>query len=199
MARRTTSFFVLIAAISLFLLAVNHLFAFVVVLTGSMEPAVPKGSLVVIARFGGWRVGDVVLYRAGGALVLHRIIEEGDGVFRTKGDASQSRDPWLVPSEAVIGKAVFSIPFLGRMLFALREPLVFASVTTSIYFISLSAPAWRSLIKTFGMGLLRGFRVRGRAACACKRLRLRPSPLLHREDAAAVFGATRQKTAAKAM
>lgn len=128
-----------------FLLTASHFFALVIVLTDSMEPAVPRGSLAVVAKFGDWQVGDIVLYRAFGALILHRVIEEKNGMFRTKGDAAQSWDPWLIPRESIIGKVVLIIPLLGKILLILREPLVFAATVTSIYLSSVAISARRDL------------------------------------------------------
>ncbi|MEM3958477.1 MAG: signal peptidase I [Thermoproteota archaeon] len=118
------------------LLAISNFFAIVIVLTGSMEPTVPRGSLVVVAKFGDFHVGDIVLYRAFNTLILHRVVEERDGMFKTKGDAAQSWDPWLVPREAVVGKAVSVIPFLGYTLSILRKPITFAATITLVYIIS---------------------------------------------------------------
>jgi len=135
------------AAFLSFLLVASHLFALVIVLTGSMEPAVPRGSLVVVAKFGDWQIGDIILYRAFNTLILHRVIEEKNGVFRTKGDAAQSWDPWLVPREAIIGKAVLIIPLLGEVVFRLRDPLTFATIITSIYFITTAISMRRNLLE----------------------------------------------------
>lgn len=79
------------------------------VLTGSMNPTVATGSLVVGTRVTatGVRVGDIVMfappppYRApGGAPIAHRILQvasrHGDRYLTTKGDANPVADPWLI-------------------------------------------------------------------------------------------------------
>lgn len=121
-----------IALLSALFVSTNF-FVMVAVLTSSMEPTVPRGSLVLVAKTSICQVGDIVLYRAFNILVLHRVIEERDGMIKTKGDAAQSPDPWLVPREAIIGRAILIIPFLGEVLFLLKSPLAFASLVTSVY------------------------------------------------------------------
>ena len=79
------------------------------VLTGSMNPTVPAGSLVAGTRInaGAVQVGDIVVfvppppYRApGGAPIAHRILHvasrQGDSYLTTKGDANRVADPWLI-------------------------------------------------------------------------------------------------------
>lgn len=79
------------------------------VLTGSMSPTVPAGSLVVGTRVtpAGVRVGDIVMfvppspYRApSGDPIAHRIVgvasRRGARYLTTKGDANAVADPWLI-------------------------------------------------------------------------------------------------------
>jgi signal peptidase I len=76
----------------------------------SMEPFVLDGDKVrVRACRGGCSVGDVVLFQAGGGLVLHRVIgfQNSGGVafLLAKGDNRLDPDP-PVQVDAVLGKAV---------------------------------------------------------------------------------------------
>ena len=70
------------------------------VLSGSMDPAIKQGSMVVVEQVDihDLRVGDVMLFNApidGHPAVVHRVHEIGtiDGrpAFRTKGDANRTR------------------------------------------------------------------------------------------------------------
>ena len=79
----------------------------------SMAPSIRDGDLVVTTRR--WRdggVGDVVLVqRAGdGQLLLHRVIEQGAGWRRTKGDASLSPDTERFTDAATLGVLAAVIP-----------------------------------------------------------------------------------------
>ena len=81
----------------------------VVVLSGSMEPAFPVGSVIYYhsAPFTAIEEGDAITFRAGDqAMVTHRVtgISSLSAEFRTKGDANESEDPNPVPYEAVLGR-----------------------------------------------------------------------------------------------
>ena len=69
-------------------------------------------------------VGDVLLYRAGDALVAHRLLAHAqDGRLRLRGDYMAADDP-LVCADAILGKLV-TVRRRGRVLRADRGPLRF--------------------------------------------------------------------------
>lgn len=89
----------------------------VVVMSGSMEPAIRTGSLAFIDT--GEREifeGDVISFTAGGLLVTHRVIGITEQGYRTKGDNNDDPDAGIVKASSVQGKILFSIPRLGRFL-----------------------------------------------------------------------------------
>jgi len=84
------------------------------VATGSMEPSIPAGSLVVAVRDERFYQGDVVVYAMAGSgyKLMHRVVEVGvDGLLVTA-DA-QPGYVEHVGWERVQGKVVLAIPFLG--------------------------------------------------------------------------------------
>jgi len=90
------------------------------VLSGSMEPQLQVGSVVVTrpAALGEIKVGDIITYASprDGNLTSHRVIEvigSTPSQFRTKGDANEDADPFTVPAENVVGKVCFHLPYLG--------------------------------------------------------------------------------------
>lgn len=90
------------------------------VLSGSMEPAYPTGSLIAVKEIAPeeLKVDDVITYRLGPSTVAtHRIIEildsEGDPEFRTKGDANEHPDGGTVLAENIIGTPILTIPEAG--------------------------------------------------------------------------------------
>ena len=100
------------------------------VLSGSMEPAYPVGSLIYVkdvdtARLG---VGDVITFRLDeNTVATHRITEvvsgEADTLrFRTKGDANEVEDGALVREQDVIGSSVFTIAWIGFDASFLKHP-----------------------------------------------------------------------------
>jgi len=84
-----------------------------VVSGSSMSPSIRDGDLVLTARLWlGGSVGDIVLVKrsSDGQLLLHRVIEEGEGWRRTKGDASLSPDAERITDAAVLGGLAAVIP-----------------------------------------------------------------------------------------
>ncbi|MUV87370.1 signal peptidase I [Natronomonas sp. CBA1123] len=87
-----------------------------VVLSGSMEPAISPGDVVIVAS-GPVTVGDVITYRTGNEVpTTHRIVEEVDGAYRTKGDANENADAGLVAPEQVLGSVIVIIPLIGYVI-----------------------------------------------------------------------------------
>ena len=90
---------------------------------GSMEPAIPIGSLVFVQNVdsAAIRVGDVVTIKADNDVVFtHRVIgitTSGDALsFQTQGDANESPDVALAPSRAIVGRVASFVPTLGYLL-----------------------------------------------------------------------------------
>lgn len=92
------------------------------VVSGSMEPAISVGDLVVVHREGAYQAGDVIAFQDGGALTTHRIVAEGPEGFVTKGDANNAQDARPVAAEQVAGRVVLAIPFAGSAALFLRTP-----------------------------------------------------------------------------
>lgn len=90
----------------------------VVVLSGSMEPSYPVGSLTYYhsATFDEIQVGDVITFKAVDSLVTHRVKEINDlsRTFITKGDNNETQDIKPVEESDFVGKtSTFAIPYLG--------------------------------------------------------------------------------------
>ena len=102
------------------------------VLSGSMEPEYPVGSLIYVKKMdcAQLRIGDVITFMVDeDTVVTHRIAEiipdenESNTLwFRTKGDANKQEDTNPVHYRNVIGKAVFSIPYLGYVADYIQNP-----------------------------------------------------------------------------
>ena len=94
-----------------------------VILTGSMRPDLPPGTLVVTRPVATTLpgVGSVVTYqRASGeaTVVTHRVVAQGisavgEPVVRTQGDANPVPDPgWIRPVQ-IRGEHWYDVPYLG--------------------------------------------------------------------------------------
>lgn len=113
-----------------------------IVLSGSMDPAMPAGAVAVVEDLDPARVavGDVITFdfppEDPEILVTHRVVEvtdlEGGGLaFRTKGDANEEADFSLVPARNVRGRVILAIPYVGYA----RD--LFKSLTGLVFFIIL--------------------------------------------------------------
>lgn len=101
------------------------------VLTGSMRPTMPPGTLVVDRAVAPAQVhvGDVITFMprpADPSLVTHRVVAQGidamgDRVFFTRGDANDVRDPEPVHGYQVVGKRWYFVPYLGYVVEALTS------------------------------------------------------------------------------
>ena len=91
-------------------LSVPRLFGYSIysVVSGSMEPALPVGSIVYVepAGFTEIRIGDVIAFDDEGTVVTHRVIEDRpqESAFITKGDANSSPDILPTPYWKLIGR-----------------------------------------------------------------------------------------------
>lgn len=97
------------------------------VLTGSMEPEYPVGSLIYVKEKDPetLQVGDVITYRLSeDTVVTHRIVEidTEDQTVTTKGDANESNDGQPVAFDSIVGKAEYKIPYLGFISMNIKTP-----------------------------------------------------------------------------
>ena len=95
------------------------------VLSGSMEPAIHTGDVVVAQEISALeaRIGDVVVFRDPDdqrILITHRVraIRVASGVvhFTTKGDANNTVERWTVPADGSVGLVRFDVRRLGFAL-----------------------------------------------------------------------------------
>lgn len=101
-----------------------------IVKSGSMEPAIPTGSLVIVKPAAIYNKGDIITFGKDTKTDIpttHRIIAVNDnGSFVTKGDANEEQDPNPVSRGEVIGEVMFHIPGAGYVLDFARQPIGFA-------------------------------------------------------------------------
>ena len=98
-----------------------------VVLSGSMEPEIQTGGIVLIKPVdtADVRVGDIITFGERRVGTTHRVVEilhaESGLMFRTKGDANQEADLDLVPAGSVRGRVALDVPYVGRVIDALKD------------------------------------------------------------------------------
>ncbi len=98
------------------------------VLTPSMEPELSVGDMVIVKLANADEIaeGDVITFNPSSetdAYLTHRVTQlfpdyQGTGVtcFKTKGDANETEDSFLVDSSRLIGKVAFHIPKIGYIV-----------------------------------------------------------------------------------
>ena len=92
------------------------------VLSGSMEPEISKGDLLIIREVDELNENDIVVFEDKSSLVVHRIIEMQDEKIITKGDANNVADEPIEKS-LVRGKVILWIPFVGTIIDFLKTPV----------------------------------------------------------------------------
>ena len=101
------------------------------VYTGSMEPAIPVGGVVVIKPVNPetLKIGDIICFQLlDPPSITHRIINITDQGFITKGDANDGPDLWTVKPENIIGKVEMTIPYVGYLGYFVKTPLGFTTL-----------------------------------------------------------------------
>jgi signal peptidase len=103
-----------------------------VVLTGSMEPTVPVGSIVYSQKSStnAYDPGDIISFKNKNDLtVTHRIAGKKNSksgmMYQTKGDANNVTDTDSLPEDKVIGKVIFQVPYVGRIINFVKTPMGF--------------------------------------------------------------------------
>ncbi len=105
--------------------------------TGSMEPAIKRGSIILTKQTENYSAGDIVTYRAVNentgvdlkTYITHRIVTympvNQTILALVKGDANITPDEKLIASEQIVGKVFFVIPFVGHVWVFLQTSLGF--------------------------------------------------------------------------
>lgn len=97
-----------------------------IVVSGSMEPVIPTGSLIYSAQKNTYDSGDIVAFMQGGSVISHRIEEKvmvgSEPYYSTKGDANSITDEELVSQTRIIGAVVNVLPSVGSIIMLLRNP-----------------------------------------------------------------------------
>jgi signal peptidase len=85
--------------------------------SGSMEPSIMTGDVIIIRQDKWYQKGDVVTFNAGNkGRVTHRIVGADRDNFQTKGDANRTGDNDSVNLSQIMGKVVLVLPKLGYLV-----------------------------------------------------------------------------------
>ena len=106
-----------------------------IVQSGSMEPAIKMGSVVIVKPAEDYKIGDVITfgpYSKTKAPTSHRVYDikvvDGQPVYITKGDANNAPDSREIQKRDIIGKVLFSVPYMGYAVDFAKKPVGFALI-----------------------------------------------------------------------
>lgn len=99
-------------------------YRFYIIMSGSMEPDIKTGDMIITKESDNYKIGDVIAFKDANFVTAHRIVEisteDGEKVFKTKGDNNNTTDRNLVKSQQIKGKIVNKIPKVGKAVLYLK-------------------------------------------------------------------------------
>lgn len=147
--KKILNLFYWVCIVLLILVAVSTIFSvfkgpsglrILIVSSGSMEPNIKTGSVVLVIPQKEYKVGDVITFltdakaniKMPNSTFTHRITaiqnDEGRKTYKTKGDANKTEDPKDTAGNLVLGRAVLSIPFIGYIVAFTKTQLGFIAL-----------------------------------------------------------------------
>lgn len=113
------------------------------VLSGSMEPAIHTGSVVIVKPADNYKINDIITFgKTKKTPTTHRIhdikVNVGKPIYITKGDANNAPDSREISDSEVIGKVLFSVPYVGFAISTAKKPwgFIFIIIIPTIIIIS---------------------------------------------------------------
>ena len=107
------------------------------VVSGSMEPEIPVGSVLYVKAVDPTEIvdGEVIAYQDADGVVAHRVVHNRTtmGEMVTKGDANNTEDRKPIPYTAIVGRVETHLPFAGMVM------SLYASVVGKIYLLLTAA------------------------------------------------------------
>ena len=99
-------------------------------MSGTAEDHIEVGDLILVKPVNAdeLKTGDVISYTEDAIVVTHRIVDittgqNGERIFRTKGDANNTADDLPVTADRLVGRYVTRIPKLGDLAMFLQTPI----------------------------------------------------------------------------
>lgn len=127
-----------------------------VVLSGSMEPDLQVGDMIVSKQVSGDRVeiGDIITFEdENGATITHRvvdiIIKDGEKLYQTKGDNNSAIDVGLISIKNIKGEYICKINGAGSVIAKIITPtgLILTILAITIGYINTSKKSDRKIAR----------------------------------------------------
>lgn len=109
-----------------------------VIISGSMEPNIEIGDIVVVKAEENLDIGDVISYRKGQSVITHRITqinknENGEIEYRTQGDNNNVEDEESIKPSNIEGKVIKIVPKLGKVTLILQNKVIIIFIFIIFY------------------------------------------------------------------
>jgi len=103
-----------------------------IIKTNSMEPTISVNDVVIAKKVEKQQIkkGDVITFLQEGEVITHRITQvDENGDYTTKGDNNNIEDTFKINYNNIEGKHILTIPYLGAIVQALDNKIVFLIIT----------------------------------------------------------------------
>lgn len=103
-----------------------------IIKTNSMEPTININDVIITKKVekDEIKTGDVITFMQNGEVITHRITQiDANSEYTTKGDNNNIEDTFKIDYENIEGKHVLTIPYLGKVVQALDNKIVFLIIT----------------------------------------------------------------------
>lgn len=103
-----------------------------IIKTNSMEPTISINDVVIAKKVEKEKIktGDVITFLQDGEVITHRITKiDENGDYTTKGDNNNIEDTFKITFDNIEGKHILTIPYLGKIVQALDNQIVFLIIT----------------------------------------------------------------------
>lgn len=117
-------------------------YRFYIIMSGSMEPEINVADAVITKQPHELNVGDVIAFQhTPKTTTVHRIIEiqeeNGEKLYKTKGDNNNTPDKKIVKNENIRGVVVQTVPKVGNVITFLKSHLIIVILIAGIIIIAL--------------------------------------------------------------
>jgi signal peptidase len=115
-------------------------FRLLVIRSGSMRPTLGVGELVLSRSTPATdiRVGEIVSFHDPAVedqLVTHRVVSVSRSgselTVTTKGDANIATETWKIDDSSSVGRLLFAVPYVGRVVYLISSPYVLVIILVS--------------------------------------------------------------------
>ena len=126
----------------------NPLLGAYVVVTESMVPTIGVNDAIVVKRVkdNTLNIGDIITFSSNdvyynGLTITHRVVgkqlgEDGNYLYRTKGDNNVLEDTAIVNLDSIYGKVIIRLPKIGYVYMFISSPLgLIISVVTPVFLV----------------------------------------------------------------